>query len=150
MDLEEYVPNVIWGHYQEFDKFWPCCTCVKLKFKMTFANTCLICLCRVTNFKIIQVKMRWDYSSQYGNCFQLASQCNMNLPNLATHPTYIYLYMQNVLDELISWKYDFFSGKYDFWSVRCNFGGFKVRMSDFGYACSWPMKRVALLNEYLW
>ena len=30
MDLEEYVPNAFWGHYQEFDIFWPCCTCVNL------------------------------------------------------------------------------------------------------------------------
>ena len=30
MDLEEYVPKAIWGHYQEFDKFWPCCTSVNL------------------------------------------------------------------------------------------------------------------------
>ena len=65
--------KVIWGHLEEFDKFWPCCTSINITIK-NFANIRLTCWCWVTlsriyvllsmqNSRLVVLKGHWTSST---------------------------------------------------------------------------------------
>ena len=68
--LEEHVPKVIWSHYQEFDKFWPCCTSVHL-----IQNG----FCRHPPHMLHQGIMKIRRKIFYSNLPQEANRCTLHV-----------------------------------------------------------------------